>query len=216
MIKKYRDYIILLIVFLLVIFSANINSFLLALNNDLDVENINNNYCTSLEKEYNELLKINEFAISSELELIVSKVYLRNIYEFTDKISIYKGSNDNITEGMAVINDKGLIGVVDKVTSDSSDVLLITNKNSNISVKIGSSYGILKNKGDELIVSDLQVYDEVNVGDEIYTSGIGNLPGDLYIGKVKEVLINDTGIEKSVVVEKAIDMANINYLLVVG
>lgn len=216
MIKKYRDYIILLIVFLLVIFSANINSFLLALNNDLDVENINNNYCTSLEKEYNELLKINEFAISSELELIVSKVYLRNIYEFTDKISIYKGSNDNITEGMAVINDKGLIGVVDKVTSDSSDVLLITNKNSNISVKIGSSYGILKNKGDELIVSDLQVYDEVNVGDEIYTSGIGNLPGDLYIGKVKEVLINDTGIEKSVVVEKAIDIANINYLLVVG
>ena len=215
MIKKYKDYIILLIVFLLIIFGSNINAFLRSFDNNLNSDNINNNYCTSLENDYNELLKINDFKITSELNLVVSKVMLRDIYEFSDTLTIYKGTNAGIKEGNAVITDKGLIGVVSKVNKESSVVELITNKSSNISVRIGSSYGILNMQDNSLIVSDLSMYDDVFIGEEVYTSGIGNLPGDIYIGNVIDIKANNTEIEKILEVSPVVDLSTINYVMVV-
>lgn len=215
MIKKYKDYIILLIVFLLIIFGSNINAFLRSFGNNLNSDNINNNYCTSLENDYNELLKINDFKITSELNLVVSKVMLRDIYEFNDTLTIYKGTNAGIKEGNAVITDKGLIGVVSKVNKESSVVELITNKSSNISVRIGSSYGILNMQDNSLIVSDLSMYDDVFIGEEVYTSGIGNLPGDIYIGNVIDIKANNTEIEKILEVSPVVDLSTINYVMVV-
>lgn len=215
MIKKYKDYIILLIVFLLIIFGSNINVFLRSFDNNLNSDNINNNYCTSLENDYNELLKINDFKITSELNLVVSKVMLRDIYEFSDTLTIYKGTNAGIKEGNAVITDKGLIGVVSKVNKESSVVELITNKSSNISVRIGSSYGILNMQDNSLIVSDLSMYDDVFIGEEVYTSGIGNLPGDIYIGNVIDIKANNTEIEKILEVSPVVDLSTINYVMVV-
>lgn len=215
MIKKYKDYIILLIVFLLIIFGSNINAFLRSFDNNLNSNNINNNYCTSLENDYNELLKINDFKITSELNLVVSKVMLRDIYEFSDTLTIYKGTNAGIKEGNAVITDKGLIGVVSKVNKESSVVELITNKSSNISVRIGSSYGILNMQDNFLIVSDLSMYDDVFIGEEVYTSGIGNLPGDIYIGNVIDIKANNTEIEKILEVSPVVDLSMINYVMVV-
>ena len=215
MIKKYKDYIILLIVFLLIIFGSNINAFLRSFDNNLNSDNINNNYCTSLENDYNELLKINDFKITSELNLVVSKVMLRDIYEFNDTLTIYKGTNAGIKEGNAVITDKGLIGVVSKVNKESSVVELITNKSSNISVRIGSSYGILNMQDNSLIVSDLSIYDDVFIWEEVYTSGIGNLPGDIYIGNVIDIKANNTEIEKILEVSPVVDLSTINYVMVV-
>ena len=215
MIKKYKDYIILLIVFLLIIFGSNINALLCSFDNNLNTDNINNFYCTSLENNYNELLKINNFKITSEFNLVVSKVMLRDIYEFSNNLTIYKGSNDGIKEGNAVITDKGLIGVISKVNKENSIVELITNKSSNISVRINSSYGILNMQGDSLIVSNLSMYDDVFVGQDIYTSGIGNLPGDIYIGKVKDIKTNNTEIEKILEVSQAVDLSTLNYVMVV-
>ena len=65
MIRKYKDYIILLIVFLLIVFTPYINKIIYSFNNDLNIENITNNYCISLENDYNELLEINEFNIAN-------------------------------------------------------------------------------------------------------------------------------------------------------
>ena len=96
MIKKYKDYIILLGVFLLILFSSSINRFLSMFGNNLNIDSINNNYCEILESDYKDLLKINDFKINSGLNLIMSKVYLRNIYEFKNTVMIYKGKEDGI------------------------------------------------------------------------------------------------------------------------
>lgn len=215
MIKKYKDYIILLGIFLLILFSSSINRFLSMFDNNLNIDTINNNYCEILESDYKELLKINDFKINNGLNLIMSKVYLRNIYEFKNTVMIYKGKEDGIVEGMAVISDMGLIGVVDNTLASSSEVRLITNKSSNISVKVGDNYGILKMADGVLVVSNLQTYDVINIGDKVYTSGIGNLPGDIYVGEVTKINVNATEIEKIVEVKPGVDLDNINYVLVV-
>ena len=63
MIKKYKDYIILLGIFLLILFSSSINRFLSMFDNNLNIDSINNNYCEILESDYKELLKANDFKI---------------------------------------------------------------------------------------------------------------------------------------------------------
>ena len=215
MIKKYKDYIILLGIFLLILFSSSINRFLSMFDNNLSIDTINNNYCEILESDYKELLKANDFKINNGLNLIMSKVYLRNIYEFKNTVMIYKGKEDGIEEGMAVISDMGLIGVVDNTLASSSEVRLITNKSSNISVKVGDNYGILKMADGVLVVSNLQTYDVINIGDKVYTSGIGNLPGDIYVGEVTKINVNATEIEKIVEVKPGANLDDINYVLVV-
>lgn len=216
MIRKYKDYIILLIVFLLIVFTPYINKIIYSFNNDLNIENITNNYCISLENDYNELLEINEFNIANNFNLIVSKVYLRDIYDFTNTLTIYKGTNSGLKEGLAVINNSGLIGTIKSVSDEASVVELITSKNSNISVRINDNYGILKMDNGVLVVKDLVANSDISIGDEIYTSGLGNLPSDIYVGKVINVSLNNTEIEKIIEVDLAVDLENINYILVVS
>ena len=216
MIKKYKDYIILLIVFLIIIFGSNISSIFMLFDTNLKLDNITNTYCKSVEQNYNALLDSNSFQLQSNLNLIISKVMLRDIYEYKDTLKIYKGSSDKITEGMAVIVDNGLVGIIEDTKKNYSTVRLITNKNSNISVRIKDYYGILKMSNNRLVVSDLNSYNDINVGDLIYTSGIGNVTGDLYIGKVKEIRLNNTEIEKNIIVELDYDIDNLNYLYVVS
>lgn len=216
MIKKYKDYIILLIVFLIIIFGSNISNIFMLFDTNLKLDNITNTYCKSVEQDYNALLDSNSFQLQSNLNLIISKVMLRDIYEYKDTLKIYKGSSDKITEGMAVIVDNGLVGIIEDTKKNYSTVRLITNKNSNISVRIKDYYGILKMSNNRLVVSDLNSYNDINVGDLIYTSGIGNVTGDLYVGKVKEIRLNNTEIEKNIIVELDYDIDNLNYLFIVS
>lgn len=216
MIKKYKDYIILLIVFLIIIFGSNISSIFMLFDTNLKLDNITNTYCKSVEQDYNALLDSNSFQLQSNLNLIISKVMFRDIYEYKDTLKIYKGSSDKITEGMAVIVDNGLVGIIEDTKKNYSTVRLITNKNSNISVRIKDYYGILKMSDNRLVVSDLNNYNDINVGDLIYTSGIGNVTGDLYVGKVKEIRLNNTEIEKNIIVELDYDIDNLNYLFIVS
>ena len=95
-------------------------------------------------------------------------------------------------------------------------VRLITSNDSNISVRINEAFGILKVSNGSLIVSDLSNYDNISVGDKIYTSGIGNLIGDIYIGEVSNISLNSTNIEKIITVTPAVDFDNLKYIAVIS
>ena len=214
MLRKYKDYILLLLFFLIIIFISNISYF--NMPNNIDINVIVDDYTKYLESEYNELLKINEIDYNANLNVAISRILYRDIYDYHNYITIYKGSNDNLKEGMVVINEFGLVGVVTKVNKNNSIVRLITSVDSNISVKINEYSGILKVSNGSLIVSDLSNYDNINVGDKIYTSGIGNLIGDIYIGEVREITLNNTNIEKIITVTPAVDFDNLKYIAVIS
>jgi rod shape-determining protein MreC len=214
MLRKYKYYILLLLLFLSIIFISNISYFIMP--NDIDVNSLVDDYTKQLESEYNELLKINEIDYNTNLNITISRTLYRDIYDYHNYITIYKGSNDKINEGMVVVNNFGLVGVISQVDKNNSRVRLITSNESNISVKINESYGILKVSNGSLIVSDLSNYDNISVGDKIYTSGIGNLIGDIYIGEVSNISLNSTNIEKIITVTPAVDFDNLKYIAVIS
>lgn len=214
MIKKYKDYILLLIIFLLFIFSGNINRFLIAINPNLDTKNIELNYDKYLKDELDNIKKINNIEFNDDLDLQVSRVKYRNVYEYSDTLTIYKGFKNNVFVNDIVLNNDGLIGIVTKTYDYYSIVTLITNKNSNISVKINDAIGILKTINNTLVVTNINNYEKVNVDDEIYTSGLGNLPDNIYIGKVKSINLNNTEIEKVVEVNINDRLEKLDYLFI--
>lgn len=214
MIKKYKDYILLLIIFLLFIFSGSINRFLIAINPNLDTKNIELNYDKYLKDELDNIKKINNIEFNGDLDLQVSRVKYRNVYEYSDTLTIYKGFKNNVFVNDVVLNNDGLIGIVTKTYDYYSIVTLITNKNSNISVKINDAIGILKTINNTLVVTNINNYEKVNVDDEIYTSGLGNLPDNIYIGKVKSINLNNTEIEKVVEVNINDRLEKLDYLFI--
>lgn len=214
MLRKYKDYILLLLLFLVIIFVSNISYFIMPSN--IDINSITTDYTKNLEQEYNDLLKINELDYASNLNVSISRILYRDIYDYNNYITIYKGSNNNIKEDMIVVNNDGLVGVVVNVNKNNSVVRLITSKNSNISVKINESFGILKMSNGSLIVSEISNYDNISVGDKIYTSGIGNLIGNIYIGEVSDIKLNNTNIEKIITVTPAVDFNNLKYIAVIS
>lgn len=214
MIKKYKDYILLLIVFLLFIFSGSINRFLIAINPNLDTKNIELNYDKYLKDELDNIKKINNIEFNNDLNLQVSRVKYRNVYEYSDTLTIYKGFKNNVFVNDVVLNNDGLIGIVTKTYDYYSIVTLITNKSSNISVKINDAIGILKVIDNTLVVTNINNYEKVNIDDEIYTSGLGNLPDNIYIGKVKSINLNNTEIEKVIEVDLNDRLEKLDYVFI--
>ena len=214
MIKKYKDYIILLGVFLLFLFASQVNRFLTAINPNLDTSKIVINYDKHLKEELDNIKKINDMEFDDNLDIIVSRVKYRDVYEYSNTLTIFKGTKNNVNVGDAVLTNNGLLGIINKTYDYYSVVSLITNKKSNISVKINDAVGVLKMKNSKLVVTSITNYKNISIGDEIYTSGLGNLPDNIYVGKVKSVSLNDTEIEKVIEVDIENRLDTLDYLFI--
>lgn len=214
MIKKYKDYIILLGVFLLFLFASQVNRFLTAINPNLDTSKIVINYDKHLKEELDNIKKINDIKFDDNLDIIVSRVKYRDVYEYSNTLTIFKGTKNNVNVGDAVLTNNGLVGIISKTYDYYSVVSLITNKKSNISVKINDAIGVLKMKNSKLVVTSINNYKNISIGDEIYTSGLGNLPDNIYVGKVKSVSLNDTEIEKVIEVDIENRLDTLDYLFI--
>lgn len=214
MIKKYKDYIILLGVFLLFLFASQVNRFLTAINPNLDTSKIVINYDKHLKEELDNIKKINNIEFDDNLDIIVSRVKYRDVYEYSNTLTIFKGIKNNVNVGDAVLTNNGLVGVISKTYDYYSVVSLITNKKSNISVKINDAVGVLKLENGKLVVTSINNYKNISIGDEIYTSGLGNLPDNIYVGKVKKVSLNDTEIEKVIEVDIENRLDTLDYLFI--
>lgn len=214
MIKKYKDYIILLGVFLLFLFASQVNRFLTAINPNLDTSKIVINYDKHLKEELDNIKKINDMEFDDNLDIIVSRVKYRDVYEYSNTLTIFKGTKNNVNVGDAVLTNNGLVGIINKTYDYYSVVSLITNKKSNISVKINDAVGVLKLENSKLVVTSINNYKNISIGDEIYTSGLGNLPDNIYVGKVKSVSLNDTEIEKVIEVDIENRLDTLDYLFI--
>lgn len=160
----------------------------------------------------NQLLKkeLNDLVNTNYEEGIIAKVILRDMYSFYDELVINVGSKDNINIYDSVICNGSLVGIVTKVNDNTSNVKLISS-NYNISVKIGNTYGNL-NKG---IVTMVDKYSDISIGDLVYTSGLDNILSDIYIGKVKDISLDEDGLSNKVIIEYE-DNNYLNYVYVVG
>ena len=83
-----------------------------------------------LQSEIKKLKKLTEMDyLPNDYKTKAASVQIRDQTNWNDEITIDAGSLNNVQEGMAVCDSKGMIGVVSHVTEISSTVSLLTSEN---------------------------------------------------------------------------------------
>ena len=168
-----------------------------------------------------ETLKLKK--LLSDKELINATVFSRGFDYWNEKLIIDKGSDDGISDNMAVVSNGGLVGITDDVSHSNSSVLLLSNSKFpfNISVKVRIEdkeyFGILNNYNDG-IFEVMGVVQNVDIpsGSNVYTTGLGNIfPSGILVGSVLSVTTDNFDLSKIVKVKSSIDFNDISYVAVV-
>lgn len=160
----------------------------------------------------------------TDYEYLNATVTSRSVGYWYNTITINKGSYNGIKKDMVVINSKGLIGMVIKTSTFTSDVRLITTSETNnkISVHISNGdnnlYGLINNydySKNLLEVEGISNTKDVDIGDFVYTSGLGGIfPSGILIGSVSEITTDSYDLAKIIKVKPSADFSNINYVSV--
>ena len=160
-----------------------------------------------LENELNDLKNLMQLE-EKEYSFIYSTVIERDI-DWYYELTIDKGEKDGVNVDMAVISSQGLIGRVTKTTNHTSSVKLLTSNDMKVSVYVAADnqdyYGIIDTYISEeglILVNNVLKNSDIEVGDIVYTSGLGNVyPTGIYVGKVVEVSYDDLGLSKQLKVK---------------
>lgn len=181
-----------------------------------------------LTTEIDKLKKITEIDyLPSDYQTKVATVQIRDQTNWNDEITIDLGSMNDIQEGMAVCDSKGMVGVVSKVTEISSTVSLITSENPSnqipVTVVNGDQvvYGLLENysvNSQKLNITLLSNIDKLEKGAKVYTSGLGGdgkSPKGIYIGKAKKLVTQTDGTTTTLMVTPAANMEDLSYVSVI-
>jgi len=120
-----------------------------------------------------------------------AEVFARDPTNWFQILWINKGRNDGIAKDMVAITPLGVVGRIHRVFRDSANIILITDVNSSVAVRLQSSRveGILEGKGDKGCYLKYVPQDvDVIIGDIVITSGLdGVYPEGLQIGYVTDV-----------------------------
>lgn len=173
---------------------------------------VDNVYENKLKKDYEDSLTILGLKDLNSYEYIYSKVLYNNLYAKTSTLTIYYGSDHNLKEGMAVINNDGLIGTIKKVNKEESIVQLLPNNDLNLSVKVNDYYGILSYESNRLIIKNIEVEKNVNIQDVVYTSGLGKIVENIPIGVIKN--IEKTNYGNVAEVSLFVNLNNVNFVAI--
>lgn len=163
-----------------------------------------------LKKEYEELKSYFEWTNQEDFPYITSKVLLKDPYHFYEEMTILKGEDASLRKGDIVVNEKGYVGRIIQVNTNSSLVELLYHPQTQMAVSVEGSYGILMIENHRVLVKKVTKKEPVSLGSIVTTSKYSKVPYEIPIGKVVEV--SSASNEQFLVVEPFVDFEQLNYV----
>jgi rod shape-determining protein MreC len=125
---------------------------------------------------------------NADVPMVAAQVIGANADASSRTIFINRGDQDHLRKNMAVITPDGIVGKVVEVYQDTSQVLLITDRESGVGALFSGTrtHGVIKGMSEPYLLMDYVINDEkVSPGQEILTSGEDQIfPKDLLVGTV--------------------------------
>ncbi len=174
-----------------------------------------------LQGEYQQLeALLNRAQVNSSLQRLTASVIAYDSNPYFQSVIINAGSNFGVRAGMPVESDRGLVGQIYRVSGNASQVLLLTDGQSSIPVRLGNSRatGILRGGGlgGDLRIDWLDLDAEIVPGELVITSGIGGrFPENLSVGRALDVSIQDTGLHQTVRALSDINFEDLEFVSVI-
>ncbi|MFM7810785.1 MAG: rod shape-determining protein MreC, partial [Acinetobacter junii] len=113
-------------------------------------------------------------------------------------IIINRGSVDHLKVGQTVLDDKGIMGQLVDVYPHSSRVMLLSDKEHSLSVRLERTgmRAIVSGKGDlgQLKMDYVPTSANIKIGDKVFSSGLGeHFPAGYLVGTVSKVSRHTSG-----------------------
>ena len=147
---------------------------------------------------------------------------IKNSYSLSNNIlTLNKGKNDSIKQDFGVISSKGIIGIVDKTSSNYSTVISILNATISISAKLKKTnhLGSLIWDGDSsefIQLTDIPKIAPVKIGDTIITSGQSSIfPKGIPIGVIDEFQLDQAENYYEINVKLFNDMTSVEHVYII-
>lgn len=157
----------------------------------------------------------------SDINVRMSKV-IKNVFNTRENyLTLNSGSIDSIKTDMGVVNEKGVVGIIEKTSKNYSTVLSVLNTKSRINAKIKNSdhFGSLvwdgKNLGYVQLI-DVPRLASLRKGDSIVTGAESEIfPENIPIGKIDKVFIDTKTNYYTINVRLFNDMTSLGYVYII-
>lgn len=150
-----------------------------------------------------------------------SKIINNSFRKQKNFLTIKGGEKQGIKRDMGVINDKGIVGIIENTSPDFSTVLSVLNTNFQIVAKIkkNNQFGTLiwdgKSTGFVQLI-DIPRIESIVKGDTVVTGFSSKaFPEDVPIGTIDRVLVDNTTNNSTLHIRLFNDMTSINYIYVI-
>ncbi len=158
-----------------------------------------------------------DFKEAQEIATLPARVIAEDASSWFRTVTIDKGREHGVTEGMPVVVAEGVVGRVVRSSERYSRVLLITDASSAVATLLqdNRARGVCRGQGDLLVFDFVLRQEEVNPGDRVVTSGMGGVfPKGLVVGVVKSVDSQEFGLFQSITITPAVDFSHLEEVLV--
>lgn len=146
---------------------------------------------TELESQNQRMKELLKIKVNPMKDEVWTTVIGRGADSWWNQILIGKGSNDGIKAGSVVVAPGGLVGRVTQVSPNSSQILLVSDPNSQVGVVVSRSRysGMLKGQSQNTATLEFFERDpDAKVGDIIHTSQFSTLfPENVPVGRIKSI-----------------------------
>lgn len=146
----------------------------------------------ALKAENAQLLRMIQAKPAPERERTFGQILYESRDPINRKVVIDRGADQGLKEGLAVVDDQGLIGQITRVFPFVSEVSLITDKNQSVPVQnMRTGWRTVtfgKGQANTLELGFVPVNTDVQIGDVLVTSGIdGVYPAGLKVATVSNI-----------------------------
>lgn len=156
---------------------------------------------------------------TTKLPLIAGTVVSKSLSRSQGTFTLNIGSRQGVKPGMPVIDDLGLVGIVNSTSGDFSIVRTLKNLDLKLTVQDERSQvqGIMKWNGTDLVMIDIPKTYDIEPGDRIETSqlsSIVNIP--IPVGTVIGLSKVETGIFNEVRIYPFVDFIKTEHIFVIA
>ena len=126
-----------------------------------------------------QLLAATEITFADDVEQVAARVVGGPSSSFEETVTIDKGSDHGIREGMAVVTGSGFVGRIEQVSSNRSVVLLLTDARMIVSARLVTTQGLGRVEGrgpQRPPVVELLADESATEGEILHTSGLAGSP----------------------------------------
>jgi rod shape-determining protein MreC len=165
-----------------------------------------------------QLQRIAQMRREFEVPLLPSRVVGQDASQWSSALLLDRGRAAAVRSGMPVMVEQGLIGLVSATTPHAARAMLILDRRSAVDAMVQRSRarGLVRGLGtDELEFVFMVRGDDVQVGDEVISSGVGGVyPKGLRVGSVTAVRAERAELLHSAVLRPAVDFGRLEQVFV--